>query len=132
VVNYELPQVPEDYVHRIGRTGRAGEAGEALSLVCPEEQPRLVAIETLLKYAIPRQTIAEFPQIAVKRGGKAKLKGKIKTGKKTKGPSKPKKKPDRQKNKVSTKATTSRRGKAETAQPAPKLGRRLSRTKSRS
>jgi ATP-dependent RNA helicase RhlE len=132
VVNYELPQVPEDYVHRIGRTGRAGEAGEALSLVCPEEQPRLVAIETLLKYAIPRQTIAEFPQIAVKRGGKAKLKGKIKTGKKTKGPSKPKKKPARQKNKVSTKTTTSRRGKAETAQPAPKLGRRLSRTKSRS
>ncbi len=41
VVNYELPQVPEDYVHRIGRTGRAGEDGVAISLVCPAEQPRL-------------------------------------------------------------------------------------------
>jgi len=72
VVNYDLPQVPEDYVHRIGRTGRAGEDGVALSLVCQEEQPLLLAIEKLLQYAIPRQTIAEFPQIAVKRGMKAK------------------------------------------------------------
>jgi ATP-dependent RNA helicase RhlE len=64
--------VPEDYVHRIGRTGRAGEDGVALSLVCQEEQSLLLAIEKLLKYAIPRQTIAEFPQIAVKRGMMAK------------------------------------------------------------
>ncbi len=72
VVNYDLPQVPEDYVHRIGRTGRAGEDGVALSLLSPEEQPLLHAIEKLLKYAIPRRTIAEFPQIAVRRGVKAK------------------------------------------------------------
>ncbi|MBE0596898.1 MAG: DEAD/DEAH box helicase [Desulfuromonadales bacterium] len=85
VVNYDLPQVPEDYVHRIGRTGRAGEDGVALSLLCPEEQPLLQAIEKLLKYAIPRQTIPEFPQIAVRRGGvKAKAKG-------AKGPAKAKK-----------------------------------------
>ena len=56
VVNYDLPQVPEDYVHRIGRTGRAGEDGVALSLVCPEEKPLLQAIEKLLNYAIPRQS----------------------------------------------------------------------------
>ena len=72
VVNYELSQVPEDYVHRIGRTGRAGEGGVALSLVCPQEQPLLAAIEKLLNYAIPQKTIAEFPQVAVKRGVKAK------------------------------------------------------------
>ncbi|WP_083399005.1 DEAD/DEAH box helicase [Oceanisphaera psychrotolerans] len=49
VVNYELPHVAEDYVHRIGRTGRAGIKGEALSLVCFEEKPLLKAIEKLIK-----------------------------------------------------------------------------------
>jgi len=87
VVNYELPQVPEDYVHRIGRTGRAGEDGVAISLVCPAEKPLLLAIEKLLKYTIPQQTIAEFPKIAVKRGTL------IKVVKNTKGTAKPKKKP---------------------------------------
>ena len=75
VVNYDLPQVPEDYVHRIGRTGRAGEKGVALSLVCPAEQPLLQAIEKLLTYAVPRETVADFPQIVVKRGTKSKPKG---------------------------------------------------------
>jgi len=54
VVNFELPNVPEDYVHRIGRTGRAGASGEALSLVCQEEFKLLVAIERLLKKDIAR------------------------------------------------------------------------------
>src|SRR5690606_10098344 len=45
VVNYELPNVPEDYVHRIGRTGRAGRAGQAISLVCTEEKSLLTGIE---------------------------------------------------------------------------------------
>jgi ATP-dependent RNA helicase RhlE len=49
VVNYELPHVPEDYIHRIGRTGRAGATGEAISLVAPEEEKYLVEIERLLK-----------------------------------------------------------------------------------
>jgi ATP-dependent RNA helicase RhlE len=48
VVNYELPHVPEDYIHRIGRTGRAGASGEAMSLVAPEEERYLADIERLL------------------------------------------------------------------------------------
>jgi ATP-dependent RNA helicase RhlE len=54
VVNFELPNVPEDYVHRIGRTGRAGLEGEALSLVSPEERDELRAIERMLKQSIPQ------------------------------------------------------------------------------
>jgi ATP-dependent RNA helicase RhlE len=52
VVNYELPHVPEDYIHRIGRTGRAGASGEAISLVAPEEERYLADIERLLKKTI--------------------------------------------------------------------------------
>ncbi|AFP84494.1 DEAD/DEAH box helicase [secondary endosymbiont of Ctenarytaina eucalypti] len=54
VVNYELPQVAEDYVHRIGRTGRASATGKALSLVCVEELSLLREIECFLKKSIPR------------------------------------------------------------------------------
>lgn len=54
VVNFELPNVPEDYVHRIGRTGRAAATGEALSLVCVDEIKLLRDIERLLKKEIPR------------------------------------------------------------------------------
>lgn len=54
VVNFDLPAVPEDYVHRIGRTGRAGSEGEAISLVCPEEAQQLQAIEKLLGKKISR------------------------------------------------------------------------------
>ena len=54
VVNYELPNVPDDYVHRIGRTGRAAATGEALSLVCVDEHKLLRDIEKLLKKEIPR------------------------------------------------------------------------------
>ena len=53
VVNFELPNVPEDYVHRIGRTGRAGLEGEALSLVGNDERDELRAIERMLKRSIP-------------------------------------------------------------------------------
>lgn len=55
VVNFELPNVPEDYVHRIGRTGRAGAAGHALSLVDREEMKYLKAIERLTKQSIEQQ-----------------------------------------------------------------------------
>jgi ATP-dependent RNA helicase RhlE len=53
VVNYELPTVPEAYIHRIGRTGRAGTTGEAISLVCIDEVDLLRAIQRMLKRAIP-------------------------------------------------------------------------------
>ena len=53
VVNYELPQVAEDYVHRIGRTGRAQNQGQAISLVCIDELSQLKSIEKLLKTSIP-------------------------------------------------------------------------------
>ena len=60
VVNYELPNVPEDYVHRIGRTGRAGAKGEAVSLVCVDENGFLRDIERLIKREIPKELIPGF------------------------------------------------------------------------
>ncbi len=60
VVNYELPNVPEDYVHRIGRTGRAGNEGEAVSLVCIDEHKHLSDIERLLKRQIPKVTLEGY------------------------------------------------------------------------
>jgi len=60
VVNFDLPHVSEDYVHRIGRTGRAGNEGQALSLVCNEEFKLLKDIEKLIKKVIPRKILAGF------------------------------------------------------------------------
>lgn len=60
VVNYELPNVPEDYVHRIGRTGRAGANGEAVSLVCVDEFDYLRNIERLIKRSLPRNKVDGF------------------------------------------------------------------------
>jgi ATP-dependent RNA helicase RhlE len=60
VVNYELPNVPEDYVHRIGRTGRAGREGQALSLVCVDERDFLRDIERLLNRDVPKVVIPGF------------------------------------------------------------------------
>ena len=60
VINFELPNVSEDYVHRIGRTGRAGAQGEALSLVCLDEEAFLADIEKLIKRSIPRESVAGF------------------------------------------------------------------------
>ena len=60
VVNYELPNVPEDYVHRIGRTGRAGATGEAVSLVCVDEFKLLRDIERLLKRQLEKRTVEGF------------------------------------------------------------------------
>jgi ATP-dependent RNA helicase RhlE len=60
VVNYELPHVPEDYVHRIGRTARAGQKGHAISLVCVDEHKLLVDIEKLLQTNICKLTIQGY------------------------------------------------------------------------
>ena len=60
VVNYELPHVPEDYVHRIGRTARAGHEGHAVSLVCVDEHKLLADIEKLLQMKISRQTVPGY------------------------------------------------------------------------
>jgi len=60
VVNFELPNIPEDYVHRIGRTGRAGNEGEARSLVCVDEHKHLRDIERLLKRDIPKDIIPGY------------------------------------------------------------------------
>jgi len=60
VVNFELPNVPEDYVHRIGRTGRAGNEGEAVSLVCVDELKLLRDIERLIKREIPKVVVPGY------------------------------------------------------------------------
>ena len=60
VINYELPNMPEDYVHRIGRTGRAGMEGEAISLVCHDERGNLRDIEKLIKRSIERVVVPGF------------------------------------------------------------------------
>ena len=58
VINYDLPQVPEDYIHRIGRTGRAGFSGQALSFITPEERPQWNEITRLLQ-----KTGSPMPQL---------------------------------------------------------------------
>ncbi|MFN0159724.1 MAG: DEAD/DEAH box helicase [Burkholderiales bacterium] len=60
VVNFDLPNIPEDYVHRIGRTGRAGAGGSAVSLVCIDERVFLRDIERLIKREIPRVVVPGF------------------------------------------------------------------------
>ncbi|QFU24390.1 DEAD/DEAH box helicase [Shewanella eurypsychrophilus] len=60
VVNFDLPNVPEDYVHRIGRTGRAGANGQAVSLVSGDESKLLRDIERLIKQTIPRKEVEGF------------------------------------------------------------------------
>jgi ATP-dependent RNA helicase RhlE len=64
VVNYELPNVPENYIHRIGRTARAGGSGQAVSLVSPDEAPLLKDIETLLRRKLPVTALPAFKMLA--------------------------------------------------------------------
>ncbi len=88
VVNFDLPNSPEDYVHRIGRTGRAGATGMAVSLVSPDEHERIEAIEKMIKLNIPRELIPGFepdsrvvssmigsPERSRDRGGRSESRG---------------------------------------------------------
>jgi ATP-dependent RNA helicase RhlE len=63
VVNYDLPHVPQDYIHRIGRTGRAGASGEAVSLVCADESKQLTDIEKLIKIDLERRVMEGFEPV---------------------------------------------------------------------
>ena len=65
VVNFDLPNQPEDYIHRIGRTGRAGKNGTAVSLISPDEKIQLKRIQTLLKNQIPVEHVSGFKPVAL-------------------------------------------------------------------
>ncbi len=107
VVNFDLPNVPEDYVHRIGRTGRAGAHGHAVSLVCADESKQLADIERLINELLPRQMVAglepvnEVPTTALNnKPSKPKKNSKPKPASKVKGvttPSHPEKRSEQKK-----------------------------------
>ena len=61
VINFDVPEHTEDYVHRIGRTGRHFEVGDALTLVSPEEERYIAAIERFIGRKLPRVQIPDFP-----------------------------------------------------------------------
>jgi len=75
VVNYELPDTPENYIHRIGRTGRAGANGKAISLVCPEDNYELHGIHKLLKRKILIERIEGFDARLLTTAGQPKQRG---------------------------------------------------------
>jgi ATP-dependent RNA helicase RhlE len=64
VINFDLPEVPENYIHRIGRTGRADKAGIAISFIRPKDWDAQVAIETLMQYVIPMRPLPEEVEIS--------------------------------------------------------------------
>jgi ATP-dependent RNA helicase RhlE len=93
VVNFELPNVPEDYVHRIGRTGRAGEEGAAVSLVSSDELEFLAAIQRLLKRELPLEVVPGFepsgkeePPAPAPRRGRRQTAGRSQTARPRPGP----------------------------------------------
>src|SRR6185503_18560586 len=63
VINYDVPQHPEDYVHRIGRTGRAQSIGDAFTLMTAEELPHVQAIELFISSKVPRLKLEGFPYL---------------------------------------------------------------------
>jgi ATP-dependent RNA helicase RhlE len=89
VVNFELPDVPEDYVHRIGRTGRAGNEGRAVSLVCGDEYHQLKSIERLLDRSLSRVVTPGYEPRASSQQGSSES-SKQRSGQRRGGQSKPK------------------------------------------
>ena len=73
VVNFDLPNVPEDYIHRIGRTGRAGAMGNAISLVSADEMKQLKDIERLIQFKIEREEIVNFNPTELLHASKPKV-----------------------------------------------------------
>lgn len=128
VVNFELPNVPEDYVHRIGRTGRAGNEGEAVSLVCIDEHKLLKDIERLLKSEIPKVTLDGYePDPTIKaepikngRGGNGRSQPRRQGEGRNRGKSQAKKTPDNRRASSSDKP----KDKRTSAKPAHKSGQR--------
>ena len=114
VVNFELPNVPEDYVHRIGRTGRAGAAGEAISLVCSEESEYQSEIEKLLKEKLNSTIVEGFEPTDIVPPKRAASQSKGAFGKKNKGASskgnRPKSKPHFKENKTESTSGRGRTG----------------------
>jgi ATP-dependent RNA helicase RhlE len=115
VINFELPNVPEDYVHRIGRTGRAGAAGEAISLVCSEETEYQKEIEKVLNEKLKTSILEGFEPTDTTPPKRAATQSKGSFGKKKKTSSgassnenKPKRKPHFKGN--NTAGSTSGRG----------------------
>ena len=89
VVNFELPNVAEDYVHRIGRTGRAGATGQAVSLVCADEADLLFGIERLTRQTIERQIVEGFEPVHPLPPAGTRLPAAKRGGEQKKGPRKP-------------------------------------------
>ncbi|BBB23193.1 ATP-dependent RNA helicase RhlE [Abyssogena phaseoliformis symbiont OG214] len=113
VVNFDLPHVPEDYVHRIGRTGRAGSKGEAISLVSADEAKQLFDIEHLIQNKLDRVMVEGFvPEHNLPKSGKKTLPPKTKKPKKNKSRNKPRynknsfSQENKSNNKKSTRKTT--------------------------
>ncbi len=89
VINYDVPEAPEDYIHRVGRTGRAGNQGQAITLVTPIEEMLLKDIEKLIEQKVKRVVIPEFGGTAFVSNKKGFFKAKKSGGFKKKRPSRP-------------------------------------------
>ena len=120
VVNFELPDTPEDYIHRIGRTARAGGSGNAISLVAPQEHKKLAAIERLSKKPIKQEPVAGF--LITTDASKLEPSRKLKQQPTT---------PSRRKLKRSKDSSFSRNGKKQTLRTGRKKSHRKKRSPSR-
>ena len=120
VVNFELPEAAEDYVHRIGRTARAGASGNAISLVAPQEYKKLAAIERLIGTSIKREPVDGFTVTTETTKLKPRRKSKQHPGS-----------PSRRKLNRSKKAATSREGAKQTSKPNRKKSQRKKRPSDR-